>query len=166
MSKKEISEVKPKPVIGRVESLGFLDYGVEGIVSRIDTGARTSSLWASDIRIDEDKRLNFTLFGPSSEYYTGIVIKTDSYDKIAVATSTGHVQVRYRIKTLIKLKKKKIRASFTLADRSTQVYPILIGRNILRGKFIVDVSAKGKAQRDKELRKIAELNQHVEGTEE
>ena len=35
-------------------------------------------------------------------------------------------------------------ATFTLADRSTQVYPVLIGRATLNGKFIVDVQ-KGVA---------------------
>ena len=40
------------------------------------------------------------------------------------------------------IKKRRIRAHFTIANRRTQVYPVLIGRNVLYGKFVVDV-AKG-----------------------
>ena len=46
------------------------------------------------------------------------------------------------IKMLVIISGKKIRARFTLANRSTQKYPVLVGRNILRRKFVVDVKHK------------------------
>ena len=47
--------------------------------------------------------------------------------------------MRYKVKIPVVVKGRKIKANFTLADRSAQVYPVLVGRNILRGKFVVDV---------------------------
>ena len=76
-----------------------------------------------------------------------------------VASSNGAVQRRYAVRLLVKIKGKKIRGYFTLADRSQQAYPVLIGRNILRGKFLVDVESghpdiKAERRRRTQLRKL------------
>ena len=52
----------------------------------------------------------------------------------------GGLQVRFRIHLTIILGGKKIRGTFTLADRSKNKYPALIGCKILNKKFLVDVS--------------------------
>ena len=52
----------------------------------------------------------------------------------------GDLQVRFRIHMTIILGGKKIRGTFTLADRSKNKYPALIGCKILNKKFLVDVS--------------------------
>ena len=57
---------------------------------------------------------------------------------------------------LVVVKGKKIRATFTIANRASQVYPVLIGRNILRGKFVVDVK-KGKKLASLERQRITQL---------
>lgn len=127
-----------KQTIGSAEILNFPEIDVCNVPSRIDTGARTSAIWATEIS-EEDEVLSFVLFGKGSPLYTGQKISVSQYTQRGVATSTGHIQKRYVVKLLVVIKGRKIRASFTLADRSTQVYPVLIGRNVLRGKFIVDV---------------------------
>lgn len=43
------------------------------------------------------------------------------------------------MKLTVKLEERTIDALFTLADRTRQEYPVLIGRNLLRGNFLVDV---------------------------
>lgn len=130
---------KTKKLIGRAEEISFLEFGIPSIPARIDTGAKTSSVWATNIK-EQDGMLYFTLFGPQSALYTGEVCRTSRFEKTVVASSIGEPQERYKIRILIKLHGKKIRARFTLADRSQQTYPILVGRNVLRGKFVVDVS--------------------------
>ena len=42
------------------------------------------------------------------------------------------------VKAVVKIKNRKIRASFTVADRSNLSFKVLIGRNILRKNFLVD----------------------------
>ena len=39
-------------------------------------------------------------------------------------------------------KDELIEAEFSLSDRSDMKYPVLIGRKLLKGRFIVDVSRK------------------------
>lgn len=143
--------------IGRSEVVKLPALASGKFPARIDTGATLSSIWASDIR-EIDGGLTFRLFGEESEFYTGELITVKEYDKHTVSSSMGQTQVRYKIMTTVALKDKKIRASVTLADRSTQVYPILIGRNVIRNKFIVDVSKGGGTYASKEREKRVELD--------
>ncbi len=141
--------------IGRAETIALPELGFFDVPARIDTGARTSSLWVSGLK-EEDGKLSFTLFGGQSPLYTGETVQVSSYEQRTVASSNGVAEERYVVKLLVSLHGKKVRASFTLTDRSTQVYPVLIGRNILRGKFVVNVKL-GKPLREAEKQRSKEL---------
>ncbi|HUD10366.1 MAG TPA: RimK/LysX family protein [Candidatus Saccharimonadales bacterium] len=127
-----------KTIIGCVEKVKFSELELPSVPARIDTGATTSAVWATDIK-EVKGTLYFTLFGKGSEYYNGVVIKSKSYEQRSVTSSNGISEDRYVVKFLIQIAGRKIHASFTLANRSGQTYPVLVGRNILRGKFLVDV---------------------------
>jgi hypothetical protein len=154
------NESNEKKIIGRAEKIELSELGYIGVPARIDTGAKTSAIWASNIR-EQDGVLTAVLFGEGAEYYTGDTLEFSDYDTTVVASSTGHVQKRYKVRLLVKLKGKKIRAWFTLADRSTQVYPVLIGRNVLLGKFIVDVK-KGHSLIDEERKRTESLRANTD----
>ena len=47
--------------------------------------------------------------------------------------------IKFRVKMLVKIGDRKVRANFGLSDRSMHNYPILIGRRTLHGRFLVDV---------------------------
>lgn len=153
-----------KKTVGRAEKLSFPELGYIDVPARIDTGAKTSSLWATDISV-HDGAISAVLFGKDSPLYTGEKITFDQHDTTVVSTSTGEVQERYKVRILVKIKGKKIRAWFTLADRSTQVYPVLIGRNVLLGKFIVDVK-KGETLKEQEQQRTASLKANLNKDEE
>lgn len=140
-----------KKLVGRAEKLSFPEQGLLDVHARIDTGAKTSSIWVSEATIIGSK-LHVVFLGKDHPAYTGQTVTFDDFDSVAVSTSTGEVQSRYKVRLLVKLKGKKVRAWFTLADRSTQVYPVLIGRNVLLGKFIVDVK-KGHVLKEEEQRR-------------
>ena len=149
-----------KKAIGRAEVISFPEQGLENVPARIDTGAKTSSVWASHIKL-EDGKLTAVLFGEGNAAYTGDPITFTEFGVAVVANSTGHVQERYKVRMLVKLRGKKIRAWFTLADRSTQVYPVLIGRNVLLGKFIVDVKI-GQIQKEAERERTQALQSKID----
>jgi hypothetical protein len=142
-------------LIGRAEKVDFPELGLEGVPARIDTGARSSAVWASEFQ-EEDGVLSFVFFSSSSPHYTGERYRSQEFRKSVVASSNGQAQERYAVRLLLKLKGKKIRSLFTLADRSSQVYPVLIGRRALYGKFLVDVRA-GRPLRKKERRRSKAL---------
>ncbi len=125
-------------LIGRAERVNFPELKLLAIPARIDTGAKTSSVWASNIS-ESNGVLTFELLGGDSEHYTGQVLSTKQYETRVIASSNGAKEERYVIKLLVEIKDRRVRASFSLANRASQTYPVLVGRNVLRGKFIIDV---------------------------
>lgn len=145
-----------RTIIGRAETVRFPELvDLEKAHARIDSGARTSAIWG-DAKVNQDGTLEVTFFGKTEKVYT-----FTEFERQAVATSTGQIDKRYKIRLLVVLKSRKIRASFTIADRSTQVYPVLIGRNVLRGKFLVDVKV-GNALKKNERMRINDLQASLE----
>lgn len=149
---------KEKTVIGRAEKVRFPELGNCVLHARIDTGAKTSSIWATDITETADG-LVVRFASPEYEINEHQTL-FKHYDKVRVASSMGHQQIRYRVKMPIVIRRRRIMATFTLSDRSTQVYPILMGRSTLTGKFIVDVS-RGTPLRDAETQRSAELQKNI-----
>ena len=148
-----------KVVIGVSSLVDFVGYkNLKRIPVRIDTGARMSSLWVRDIKV-KGAVATFKLFGPSSKYYTGKVIRREILENRKVTSSTGHEQERYVVAMSIRMYGRRLNARFTLSDRSTQTYPILIGRNTLRGNFLVDSGDPGEAMLYKYPEEAAEFNE-------
>jgi hypothetical protein len=147
-------------IIGRATKIEIVDLSLSNVPAKIDTGADSSAIWASQVS-EKEGGLHCIFFGPSSPYYSGkaIVIPKD-YSITRVANSFGHKELRYKIKLSIRVQGKLIRATFTLSDRSSKTYPILLGRRVLRGKFIVDV-AKGHALDITEKSKAKQLKQDI-----
>ena len=125
-------------IIGKNIRVDFGSRAV-GVPAKIDTGADSSSVWASKIRIDEDGVLKFALFGKGSPFYSGKVFKRTDYKVAIVRSASGHEQIRYRTHFTIRVNGRKIKALFNLSDRGNNNYPVLIGRRTISGKFLVDV---------------------------
>ncbi len=126
------------PVIGSNALVTVCD--ISNIPAKIDTGADSSSIWASDIVVTPDGNLEFALLGPESPFYTGQRISLKKYSVQRVRNSTGDITIRYRVKLPAVIAGKRIRANFTLYDRSRNNFPILLGRKTLKNRFLVDVA--------------------------
>lgn len=133
---------KTLQVIGRNVLVDIIGHSSVGIPAKVDTGADSSSIWATRIRISKDGVLSFTLFGEGSPHYTGEVIKRTAYRVAIVRSSNGQEQIRYRTEIPIKVAGKRVRGAFFLSDRSANHFPILLGRKTINKKFLVDVSTK------------------------
>lgn len=142
--------VQTKKIIGSAEYIKFPELQDTKVHARVDSGARTSAIWGS-ASVNKDDQLEVVFFDDPTLRHT-----FTTYGRLAVATSTGHIDKRFTVRLLVVVKGKKIRATFTIANRASQVYPVLIGRNILRGKFIVDVK-QGKKLKSLERQRIAQL---------
>ncbi len=129
---------KKLDIIGSTERVTVA--GIKNIPAKIDTGADSSSIWASHIRVTKDGILKFRLFGEGSSYYTGKDFERKDFKVTVVRSASGHEQIRYRTHLTMTLSGKKIKVLFSLANRSNNNYPILIGRRSISNKFIIDVS--------------------------
>ncbi|HET6746844.1 MAG TPA: RimK/LysX family protein [Candidatus Saccharimonadales bacterium] len=146
---------KDKIIVGRNEPVDFARYARK-VPAKIDTGADSSSVWVSNVRVDKNGVLRFSLFGEGSPFYSGKTLKREHYKVAMVRSASGHQQIRYRTQLSLRLGGKRIRAMFNLSDRSQNKFPVLIGRRTLSGKFIVDVTKSHYTDPDTTITK--ELN--------
>ena len=131
--------IKPK-IVGSTEYVSVA--GVKHIPAKIDTGADSSSIWASSINMTEDGILEFVLFDQKSPLYTGERLHSQDYQVKTVRSSHGDEQIRYRVKLPLTIGDETYETAFTLANRSHNNFPVLIGRHTLDGHFLVDVSRR------------------------
>lgn len=129
--------------IGKIEYISLPGEKLANVPAKIDTGADSSAIWASNVRV-KGRKLYYTLFDKQSKYYTGNELHTTDFTISRITNSFGHAEDRYKVRITIILSGRRIRATFTLANRSNNTYPLLIGRRTLHGKFLVDVTIKPK----------------------
>ncbi|NNC82114.1 MAG: peptidase [Flavobacteriales bacterium] len=145
-----------KKKIGRFDRADFPELGLEGIKVKVDTGAYTSSLYASSIHVRRYKGtpyLYFKSLGPDHPDYHGKTHKFSEYFKKNVKSSSGRSESRYFIETTIVLFGQEYPITLSLTDRRSMRYPVLLGRKLIRDNFIVDVNRSNlslKASRKKE----------------
>lgn len=132
-------------VIGRIEKVNFPRLNLFEIDAKIDTGAYTTALHCHDIQervINNKKKLAFKLLDPSHPDYNEKEIVFSVYEKKQIKNSFGDLEERFVIRTTIQIGNRKIKTLMSLTDRGSMKYPILIGRRLLKNKFMVDVSKK------------------------
>ncbi|MBF9018856.1 MULTISPECIES: RimK/LysX family protein [unclassified Oceanispirochaeta] len=128
-----------KLILGSEEMALFTSLG-ESFTARIDTGAETSSIHARGV----------VHFVQNGENWVRFNINHDGTDRFFECPLESMVAVRqansqtpvYRpvVKLNIQIGELRKDALFTLADRSRMAFPVLIGRNFLKGDALVDVS--------------------------
>ncbi|MCC5939686.1 MAG: ATP-dependent zinc protease [Lunatimonas sp.] len=131
-----------KRVIGRREKISLPEWGISGISGKVDTGAYTSSIhsvFSEMVEVDGNRRLRFTVLDPKNPKYTGKILETEHFSVKSVKNSFGQAENRYHVLTTIELFGEKFEAAFTLSDRSKMRNQVLLGRKLLRGRFVVDV---------------------------
>jgi len=134
---------KPLQIIGMTDLVDFPDLALMDVQAKIDTGAYTSAIHCKDVTLVKSgpkTKLSFWLIGktdePACQFYT------DEFSQRMIRNSFGIAEKRYVIKTRIMLFGRIIRTEFTLADRENLKNPVLIGRKLLRNRFVVDVAQK------------------------
>jgi hypothetical protein len=140
--------------IGRIDMVDLPEFGIEDIPAKIDTGANRSSIHCSFIREVKNGDLDEIEFRiPLDSSHGENILHSKTYFKKKIRSSSGHLEERYVIKTTIVLFGRKIRTTFSLSDRAEMKYPVLLGRKLLRSRFVVDVEQQNLSYN----KKIAEL---------
>lgn len=128
-------------VLGRSDRVGLPSLGLENIHAKIDTGAYTSSLHCSRAEVIEGN-LEFILLDEEHPEFTGMPFRVKKFEQREIRNSFGEVELRYVIKTRVRIYGRVIRAEFSLSNRGNLKFPVLLGRKILRHRFLIDVTKK------------------------
>ena len=139
-----------KQLIGRRTNIDLVRYNMTGLVAKIDTGAFHNAVHCNRVEVVKtglNRHLSFHLLDIDHPQYVNKEIRVRNFTTVRVTNSFGQTQKRYMIKLRIRLTgtTKTYVEDFTLVDRSNMRAPILLGREFLRGRFMVDV-AKFKIQ--------------------
>lgn len=130
-------------VLGSVEQV-HLDILDRSFDARVDTGAVTSSLSASDIQAferDGKQWVKFKLLDDKSRKENDRWIEAPVIRYVKIRQSTSDKMERRAVVELwIRVGKIHEKAQFTLADRSQMTHPILLGREFIKDIALVDVS--------------------------
>lgn len=131
--------------IGRLELIDFPQWNLYDIDAKIDTGAYTSSLHCHHIKPvekEDGEYVRFNLLDPSHETYNDKLFELPIHRKKVVKSSNGQREERFVVKTKVQLSDRLLTAELSLTDRSEMRYPVLVGRKLIGGRFLVDVSRK------------------------
>ena len=127
--------------LGRSDRVDLPGLNLEDIQAKIDKGAYTSSLHCLRAEI-VDGELEFVLLDEEHPEFTGMKYRFKNFDQREIKNSFGEAELRFVIKTKVKIYDTVIRAEFSLSNRGNLKFPVLLGRKILRHRFLIDVTKK------------------------
>jgi|TARA_B100000809_G_C14932713_1_gene457470 hypothetical protein len=134
---------KPLALLGWREWISLPDLGVDKISAKIDTGANTSSLYATHIKVieindEEFAKFRVTYGKPGHRKFSTTQAPLVGFRK--VKSSSGETEERPVIKTSICIMGQCWKSEVTLTSRQSMQFPMLLGRACLKKRFIVDPS--------------------------
>jgi hypothetical protein len=141
-----------KITIGRIDKADFPELLLNDIALKVDTGAYTSSIHCHEITeclINGINHIKFKLLDPSHPNYNEKEFVLKNFNRKRIKNSFGTSEYRYLIKTLIIIFNHSYEIELSLSERSEMKYPILIGRKLLNGKFVVDTTKSNISYKQK-----------------
>lgn len=135
--------IMDKKLVGAVERMSVIATGLD-YQARIDTGARTTSLHAVDIIVEQaeqEKQKNigkFVTFTTLNEQGAEKILRMKISDVTKISNAQG-IEYRYMVKMNLLWKNCQKKIDINLRDRSQMKYKLLIGRDWLHGDYLVDV---------------------------
>lgn len=139
--KKRKKASSPRPVIGWREWLALPGLGIERIKAKIDTGARSSSLHAYDIRRFRRKGVSMVRFRVhplQRDFRTTVEAEAEVVGQRKVKSSSGQESLRWVVTTPVELGAERWPIEITLTRRDAMGFRMLLGRQAIRGHYVVD----------------------------
>jgi len=130
-----------KIISGWVEKVRIddLDYDIK---AKLDTGARTSSIHAKNIKSfkkNGERWVRFTLvLVDSKDKKHTVEMEKPRSRRTNIKNHDGEHDKRHVVDFEVCFNNRKLKTEFTLADRREYIYDILLGRQFLKKTAVVD----------------------------
>jgi len=132
-------------IIGSEEWCSFEGFGIPAIKARIDSGAKTSSIQANNIKIfrkKSEKWVSFEVFPIQENRSISITCKSKIYARRLVKSSMGISEKRIVIKAPITIGDHTHCIELTLANnRDSMEFRMLLGRETLNKRYLINTSS-------------------------
>lgn len=130
-------------IIGWREWLSLPDLGIHQIKAKVDTGAKTSCLHAFKLEPfakNGEPWLRIWVH-PIQDSAQEHVCEAPILEQRDVTDSGGHIEKRYVISTTVCAAGSTFTAELTLTNRDSMTFRMLLGRQAMNGKFMVNPQA-------------------------
>lgn len=150
-------------IIGGEEWCAFPELNIPAIKARVDSGAKTSSIHASNIQKfnrNGEKWVSFEVHPIQETRKTTIRCEAKIIDHRSVKSSSGISEKRYVISSMLKIGNYQWAIELTLTNRDSMGFRMLLGREAMENRILVDPANScllGKYSDEK----IRELYQHI-----
>lgn len=140
----------PEPiVVGWREWVAFPEIGLPAVRAKVDTGAATSALHAHAVEPFERGGERWARFEvhPFFRRHRRVSVRCEApiVDERTVTSSSGHADARLVVGLTLRLGVRSDAPEWpievTLADRRTMAFPMLLGREAMVGRVLVDPGA-------------------------
>lgn len=139
--KRKRTPKKPPPALGWREWVGLPEHGLEWVKAKVDTGARTSSLHAAGLHtfeLENREWVRFSIYPWQRSTTDAIQIEARVLDRRRVRSSSGTTERRPVVVLPVRMGNKIYDVEFTLTRRDEMGFRMLLGRQALRGRFLID----------------------------
>lgn len=143
-----------KLIVGSEEWCGLSSLGIPAIKARVDSGAKTSSLHAFNIAAFKrggKPWVSFEVHPVQKDRRTVVRCEAPIVDRRVIKSSSGETERRYVISTELAIGDNSWEVELTLANRDSMGYRMLLGREAMNGRMLVDPEARlnlGSISRD------------------
>lgn len=147
---------RERPTIGWREWVSLPDLSVEWIKAKVDTGARTSSLHAFDVerfRARGRDMVRFLIHPDQRSVERTILAEAELLEERKVKNSGGQTEVRPVILTTVAILGERLEVELTLTRRDLMGFRMLLGRQAVRNRFLVDPGRSYYSQRPRRKKK-------------
>lgn len=131
-------------IVGWREWVRLPALGIPAIKAKVDTGAKTSSLHAFEVKLTESEGREFVAFKihPLRKRHDVVIeCQAPLVDRRVVRDSGGHAEERFVVASFMTLGPFELETEFTLTSRDDMIFPMLLGRRaIAAGNMLVDVN--------------------------
>ncbi len=139
-----------KRVIGWREWLALPELGIGRIKAKVDSGARSSSLHAVDVqRWENDGKdwVKFRVYPIQRSHGNPIEVSAPVLDFREVRSSSGEAETRPVIRTAVRLCGQQWPIDLSLTNRNEMGFRMLLGREAIRGRFLLDAGGSYLARK-------------------
>ncbi len=133
-----------RPVIGWREWVGLPDLGIPMIKAKVDTGARSSAIHVTDLegfRRRGKEMVRFVVHPKQRKSHPEVSAEAELLEWRHVTSSGGHASRRAVVLTTLQLLDQSWKIELTLASRDAMGFRMLLGRQAIRGRMVVDPGA-------------------------
>jgi hypothetical protein len=127
-----------KVVVGRVEWVTVSSQKIR-MKARIDSGAASSSIHAKNLQEKEMDGKTYVQFETEDDDGKSYMLFKEVVKNTKIRSATG-AKTRYVVPLKVILGNKEHDINVNLVDRDKLTYNFLVGRDLLMGKYIIDVS--------------------------